>query len=109
MSRTTTKAKTPRALRPRRTDQIGVVPASWTDRTAPAVVGLEPDVARAAVVRLGVPHTIIGHRMIVATADWLDAIARAATAEGDATVTRADDAPATADDLLARIGRRRAC
>jgi hypothetical protein len=95
-----------RPLRPRGTDAVAVVPAVVTDRTAPAVVGLDARAFRAIVAQLAVPHTVCGRRMLVRVADFVDAIGRPAEG-GDAVPVPPDTAHDDADTVLARIGRRR--
>lgn len=92
-----------RKLRPRATDTIAVTPIAITDRTAHAVLGLDPRPFRDAVIALGVRHRIVGRRMIVLVADFVSALERSG---GDAAPAR--DAEVSVDSLLARMGRRRA-
>jgi hypothetical protein len=101
-----------RALRPRATEALGVVPVTVTDRTAPAVLGLEPRTFRELVARLGVPHVTLGRRIVVPVAAMLEALEGAAVdpaprsgaAERDAAD---DDGEVSVDGILAELGRRR--
>lgn len=97
-----------RVLRARKTDALAVMPATATDLSAPAVFGLEAEPFRATVRKLGCRHVIVGKRMIVTVADFVDALERAATAEQPVDRDhQVSDGEPTADQLLARIGRSR--
>jgi len=105
-----------RALRPRVTDSVGIAPLYVSDLTAPIAVGLEPRQFRAFVAESGVPHVKRGHRILVATEKLRAALERAeqtsdAASANSGTVepstTAGDESNLTADELLARLGRRR--
>jgi hypothetical protein len=97
-----------RPTRTRSTAALAVAPATVTDRTAPLVLGLEPRAYRELVSRLHVPHARIGRRVVARVDDVLAAFDRIARADGAVE----PEAPAadfdTADDVLRRLGRRRA-
>jgi hypothetical protein len=85
-----------------------------TDRTCAAVLGLEPRVYRELVSRGRIRHATIGRRIVTRVDDVLAALDR--MAEGTVTtptILSGDDAEGvpergpTADEILARIGRRR--
>lgn len=103
-----TVATTPTPVSRRATAELSVTPVTVTDRTAPAVLGLEPRVYREYVIRHGVRHTMIGRRMVCRVSDVLDALDRAAV-DGATTAAETvdEDAPSNVDALLERIGRRR--
>jgi hypothetical protein len=87
---------------------IAVAPVAVTDRTAPAVLGLEPRVFRAFIASRRIPHARIGRRVVVCVSDVLDAIDALATEQGHGTARPSRDLDAnelTADEILARIGR----
>ena len=101
-----------RNLRPRATAAVPVQPLTVSDRTAPALVGLEPRAFRDLLEREHVPHARIGRRVVARVAFVLEAIDRlslevdATTETASAADDEADDEP-TADEILARLGRRR--
>ena len=95
-----------------------------TDATAPALLGMSARAFREAVQRQRVPHVKLGARIIVLVED-LAALARrnvdasasqlredgpeaTTTTSHGPTVVRALSEPATADDMLERLGFRRA-
>ena len=101
-----------RALRPRATASLVVAPVLVTDRSAPAVLGLEAREYRELVAEHGIRHVRRGHRVIARVEDVLAALDRIAAtqAEGESTHTEdpaGESQPETADDFLAAIGRRR--
>ncbi len=64
---------------------------------------------RALIKVTGMPHTRIGHLLIVDSAIWRATIARHAAANDTtpaAVVEAADEAPVTADQVLAELGYR---
>ena len=103
---------TPRSLRARATASIVVAPATVTDRTCAAVLGLEPRAYRAWLAAAGIPHARIGRRVVARVDDVLAAVTRLASTTTTNVVEHddddeADDQPETADDVLARLGLRR--
>ncbi|MGH7440509.1 MAG: hypothetical protein ACRENE_32875 [Polyangiaceae bacterium] len=106
-----------RALKPRRTDALRVEPIAITDRTAPALTGLESSVFRAFVLAHAIPHVRHGRRMIVDAEVFRGALVHAARSTGGTAVSHApdanpadedaDDEPVSADRLLRRLGRER--
>jgi hypothetical protein len=96
------------APRPRATTALAVVPLTITDRTAPHVLGLEPRAFREFLVERSVPHVRLGRRVVARVDDVLEALGLAAvTTEAGELATVVDD-ESSADDVLARIGRKRA-
>ena len=89
---------TRRVLRPR--DPVAVMPPSFSTENCEVVVGVKPRRLRELVTTWEIPHTRVGQLTVVATADWLDALARH-SASGQ--VLAADD-PAESDDLSASLG-----
>jgi len=107
----TRKAPAPRALRPRATSSLSVVPALVSDLTAAAVVGLEPRQFREFLRVAGVPHAVVGRRAIArvdAVLEAVEKLSRVPDGPGDASDETTSDHEPTIDQLLARIGRRRA-
>ncbi len=103
-----------RALRQRATSSLGIVPVTVTDRTCAAVLGLEPRVYRELVTRVRIPHATIGRRIVARVDDMLAALDRMAEGAAATPTTPAGDDGGgasergpTADEILARIGRRR--
>jgi hypothetical protein len=102
-----------RALRPKATAALAVVPILITDRNAAATVGLEPRELRELVADLGVRHVRRGHRLLVRPEDLLSAIDKIAEKQpsrSEAIAVQVHDEepqPETADDFLRSIGRRR--
>lgn len=96
-----------RNVRPSAAASLCVAPVTVTDRSAPAVLGLEPRVFRELVIKLGVRHSLIGRRMIANVADVLAALDREAVTGVSPMASEDNDDEPTVDSLLARIGRRR--
>lgn len=96
-----------RRLRPRATDALGVVPVTVTDRTCAAVLGLDPRVFRDWLASANVPHARIGRRVVACVDDVLAAMRDTRTPDALGEPDDKDDGPATADDVLARLGMRR--
>jgi hypothetical protein len=106
-----------RALRPRATDALRVEPIAITDRTAPALTGLEGPVFRAFVLAHAIPHVLHGRRMVVDAEVFRAALADAARATDSAAESHEpdtspsdegdDDETISADRLLRRLGRER--
>jgi hypothetical protein len=94
-----------RPLKPRATSALAIVPVTVTDRTAPAVLGLEPRVFRELVARERIPHAVIGRRIVVAAQDVLDALGRIAARPVEAEVDEETEPVPTASDMLRKLGR----
>lgn len=103
----TTASSTTRKLRPRATDALTVAPATVTDLTSHAVLGLEPRVFRDLLVKWNVRHAVLGRRVIASVADVLAAIDRAAVKDAADEEVVDDGEPSSVASLLARLGRRR--
>jgi hypothetical protein len=101
-----------RNLRPRATAALPVQPLTVSDRTAPALVGLEPRAFRELLEREHVPHAKIGRRVVARVACVLEAVDRlslgapSAVESASAVGEDATEEP-SADQILARLGRRR--
>lgn len=100
----TTASRTKNDFRPRATAALAIAPVVVTDLTCAAVVGLEPRHFREMVYALKIPHVDRGRRMVVLVADFTKAIEQASIPS--ASVDH-EDASGSADELLARLGRRR--
>lgn len=99
---------TTRAIKPRATSSLAVAPVTFTDLTAPIVVGLEPRQLRDFVAKHRVPHLRDGKRLIVRVDTFLAAFDRLATMpEGALAIATDDDRPITADGVLRSLGLRR--
>lgn len=97
-----------RTLRPRATSAIVVAPVAISDRTCAAMTGLEPRDFRALVARLGVRHVAKGRRLVVLVADFVAALERGGIDGAAPLAPPADDeGPASVDQLLERLGRKR--
>jgi len=101
-----------RAPRPRATSALAIVPAAVTDRTAPAVLGLEPRAYRRLVERERIPHAVVARRVVCRVDDVLAALDRVARRTGDTEVVDPaaddlDDQPQSADEVLRRLGKER--
>jgi hypothetical protein len=98
-----------RALKPRATDALALQPACVSDRTAPAVLGLEPRTFREWVAREGIPAARIGKRVVVRLQDALAALDRASgRAEGSPSPAPEETADADGVDRVLRlVGRTR--
>jgi hypothetical protein len=97
-----------RALKPRATAALIIAPATVTDLSAPAVLGLEPRQFRDFLRIARVPHATAGQRVIARIDAVLAAIDRLAeSSRGTDGKPDAEDDEPTADAILARIGRRR--
>jgi hypothetical protein len=98
-------------MRPRATASLAIVPATVTDRSAPAVLGLEERAYRELVARERVPHALVGRRVVARVEDVLAALDRIARRQAGSEVADQDSEPAPsgrttgADRILARIGR----
>ncbi len=105
--------RAPRALRPRATQTLVVAPATVTDLTAPAVIGLEARTFREFVGREHVPHARLGHRIVARVDDVLaalDRVARRAKDDkpaSDEPAPDGDEQPETVDGVLAALGKER--
>jgi len=100
-----------RALRPRATDEVAPAPLTVTDRTAAALLGLEPRVFRELLASQRIPHARHGRRVIARVDLVLAAIDRMSSANDtspSATPLEDDDGGlGGVDAILARIGRKR--
>jgi hypothetical protein len=102
------EASARRRLSPRATDALAVVPITVTDRTCALVLGLEPRVYRALVVRERIPHARLGRRMVARIEDILAVFDR--LAHGTTSPDLPEDQtsqPDTADAVLAILGKER--
>jgi hypothetical protein len=99
-----------RALRPRATSALALVPVTVSDLTAPAVFGFaDGRPFREFLVREHVAHARVGHRVFARVEDVADALARVArtTAEqGEETPERGDQ-PDNLEGVLRVLGKRR--
>ena len=96
-----------RKLAPKATDALNVTPATVSDRTCAAILGLEPRVFRDLLVREGIQHAKIGRRVVARLEHVLAEIDRLATQATDATSAPVDDEQDEADNILAMLGRKR--
>jgi hypothetical protein len=97
---------TKRALRPKATSSLSITPATVSDLTAPAVIGLEAWQFRELLRDAQIPHARIGRR-VVARVDLVVAAIDNLARQGDAVAgapTSDDDGPSV-DEILASIGR----
>ena len=100
-----------RNLKPRATESLVVAPATVTDRSAPAVLGLDPRDFRVFVLRHRIPHVREGHRTVARVADVLEAIGRGGSAAEAGLEAREEDLEERTDGpdgVLRRVGLRRA-
>ncbi len=108
--RSAAKATTPavRPLRGRATDALVVAPILVSDRSAPAICGIEARVFRALVAKLGIPCTRVGKRLLVRATDLAEAIGRPQDIGVDVQSVERRAEP-TRSEILARVasgGRR---
>jgi hypothetical protein len=102
-----TAAVKPRALRPKLTAETPIVPATVSDLSCAAVLGLEPRQYKELVIREGVRHARIGHRVVVRLDVILAVLDRLAEG-GDAVAEVPAKRAPTGNRVLALIGRERA-
>lgn len=112
----TVAAPKPGTRRMRARPVLAITPVTVTDEEASCfpVVGLTPRRLRELVSLYQIPHARLGRRILVRISDIETAITEhsviglVATRDADADVCTEDKGPAlTADDVLARLGRRR--
>lgn len=86
-----------------------MVPPIISDRTAPALAGLEGRAFREFILARGIPHTTHGHRLLARTADVLEAIGRTVLREVAPAAIDDGREPAaeSADAVLAACGMKR--
>lgn len=98
-----------RQLRPRATSALVVAPITVTDRTCAAVLGIEPRAFREWLAEENIEHRRIGRRVIARVDVVLAALEAMPAQSSDTASESSSDRPAlqSADDLLARLGRRR--
>jgi hypothetical protein len=100
-----------RALKPRATANLAIAAVLVSDRTAPAVLGLEPRVFRWLLAHRHVRHEVLGRRVVARVDDVLEALGLGDVAGAELEAVENDKPslaprPQTgADRILARIGR----
>jgi hypothetical protein len=95
-----------RALRPKATASLAVVPLTVSDLTAAAMVGLAPRPFREFLRAERVRHARVGRRVVARVEDVLGALDRVANRQADdELVEAANTQPDAGAALLARIGR----
>jgi hypothetical protein len=94
-------------MRPRATAGLAIAPATVSDLTAPAVIGIEAWQFRTLLQRERVPHARLGKRVVARVDHVLAAIDRLALEAVKTEAPSVDrvDAEPTTDAILARIGR----
>ena len=97
-----------RPIRARVTASIAIAPVIVSDLTSAQVVGLEPRQFREFLRRANVPYAVAGRRVLARIEHVVAAIDRLAAREPIAeTDAETSDVEPNADEILARIGRRR--
>jgi hypothetical protein len=100
-ARRSTQRLVARALRPRETEGLLVAPVLVSDRTAAALVGLEPRAFRAFVAEKNIPCTRIGKRLLVRATDLAEAIGKDGV--GVPSVDDEDNEGLTRAEILRRV------
>ena len=98
-----------REIKLRVTASLSVAPAIVSDLTSPQVVGLEPRQFRDFLRTAGVPHATVGRRVLARVEDVVAAIERLSSRGSIEQSGESSADEPSADELLARVGRRRTC